>query len=161
MGEMPSAPSTGSDRLPLRRRFVGFIDEEGEPTIGWEVDTRDEWLVEWPPCPDGNPIKLCHALGFRERNMCELEFRVALGGPDGGVCQVIVDERENEVYVRVLLHRCDEHEGLTPRNREYLDWPVRASLVRPLGERCVIDMDSDEELLLYTPPYVNNVLQPS
>jgi len=43
-GPMPRTDSTGSDSLPLRRRFAGIIDEDGEPTVGWEVDTRgDGW----------------------------------------------------------------------------------------------------------------------
>lgn len=33
-------------------------------------------------------------------------------------------------------------------------------MVGPLDERVVIDMDSDEELPLYTPMYMNNVLRP-
>ncbi len=38
--------------------------------------------------------------------------------------------------------------------------PVRVSLDRPLGERAVIDVDHDEELPLYVPKYLNNVVQP-
>jgi hypothetical protein len=160
MGHMPRTASTGSERLPLRRRFAGIIDEDGEPTVGWEVDTRGEWAEKWPACPDGHPLKLRHALGFWERSVRELELRVSLGDDGWGVCQIIVDEREDEVYVRVLLHRSDDCRGLSLTAREYLDWPVRVSLVRPLGERAVIDMDSDNELPLYTPRYLNNVLQP-
>jgi len=156
---MPRTDSTGSDSLPLRRRFAGIIDEDGEPTVGWEVDTRGEWVEKWPPCPDGNRLKLRHALGFRERNIRELELRVLLGGDGWGVCQIIVDEREDEVHVRVLLHRSEERR-LRAADREYLDSPVRVSLARPLGERAVIDMDSEKELPLYTPMYMNNVLQP-
>lgn len=160
MGDMPRTPSTKPDSLPLRRRFVGIIDEDGEPTVRWEMDTRDEWVEQWPPCPDGGRIELRYALGFRERNIGELELRVLLGGGDGGVCQTIVDERDDEVYVRVLVHRADEHQGFARDDREYTDCPVRTSLVRPLSNRAVIDMDSDEELLLYTPLYLNNVRQP-
>jgi hypothetical protein len=75
------------------------------------------------------------------------------------LCQVIVDEREDEIYVRVVMHRALEADGPTPANRGYTDCPVRASLVRPLGERPVIGMDSDEELPLYTPKYLDNVVQ--
>lgn len=76
------------------------------------------------------------------------------------MCQIIVDERDDEIYVRVLLHRSEGHHGVTRTDREYLDFPVRVSLVRPLAERAVIDMDSDEELPLFTPTYLSNVLQP-
>ena len=101
----------------------GIIDEDGEPTVGWEVDTRGEWGEKWPACPDGHPLKLRHALGFRERSVRELELRVSLGDDGWGVCQIIVDEREDEVYVRVLLHRSDDRRGVSLTEREYLDSP--------------------------------------
>jgi hypothetical protein len=157
---MPRTRSTESHTLPLRRRFAGVIDENGEPFIGWGVDTRGEWMKDWPPCPDGDPIELRHALGFRERSIRELELRVLLGGDDRGVCQVIVDERDDEVHVRVLVHQPNEGQRVTPGDREYLDWPVRVSLVRPLGNRPVIDMDSDDELPPYAPEYLDNELKP-
>jgi hypothetical protein len=37
---------------------------------------------------------------------------------------------------------------------------VRVWLERPLGDRAVIDADTDEELPLYIPMYRNNVLTP-
>ena len=79
------------------------------------------------------------------------------------VCQVIVDERDDEVYVRVLLcyeDEGDEDEDLRPRRHEYIDCPVRVWLDRPLGKRAVIDVDDDEELPLYVPKYLNSVVQP-
>jgi len=110
-------------------------------------------------CPDGHRQRLCHPLGFRERNVGELELRVLLGPGEDGVCQVIVEERDDEVYVRVLVH-CRDEDGAPPcRKRAYTDWPVRVWLDEPLGERAVIDFDRDEELALYKPPYENNVRQ--
>lgn len=76
------------------------------------------------------------------------------------MCQVIVEERRDEVYVRVLVHCGDEHDLPAHRSRDCMDWPVRADLDAPRVERAVIDFDSDEELLLYKPEYVNNVPQP-
>ena len=160
----PSTAPEPSDRPePLshsRRRWFAAIDENGEPGFGWQADVNDEWFVKWPSCPDGNPQRLCHPLGFRERNVRELELRVPLGGDDGGFCQVIVDEHDDEVQVRVLVHRHDEHDEERPPWRDYLDCPVRVSLRRPLGDRAVVDMDTDKELPLYTPRYLDNVLQP-
>jgi hypothetical protein len=37
---------------------------------------------------------------------------------------------------------------------------VRVWLKQPLGERAVIDVDSDEELPVYIPQYLDNVRQP-
>jgi hypothetical protein len=157
----PPAPSDHPEPLDRRRRrWFGAIDENGEPATGWQVDVDDEWFEQWPPCPDGHPLRLCHPLGFWERNGRELELRVLLGGDDDGVCQVIVDERDDEVHVRVLVHCRDEHDESRAAWRDYSDWPTRLLLQRPLGDRAVIDMNTDQELELYTPLYLNNVVQP-
>ncbi len=111
-----------------------------------------------PPCPDGNPQRLCHPLGFRERNIGELELRVALG--EDGVCQVIVDERGDEVYVRVVTCCRNEAPSVVAAPSEYVDAPVRLWLGQPLGDRAVIDLDLDKELPLYTPRYLNSIPQP-
>jgi hypothetical protein len=110
-----------------------------------------------PPCPDGNPQRLCRALGFRERSVSELELRVGLGGGDVGVCQVVVEEHDEEVYVRLLVCRDLERSASGPGG--YIDCPVRAWLDKPLGERAVIDVDSDEELPLFIPSHLDNVPQ--
>jgi hypothetical protein len=102
-------------------------------------------------CPDGQRQRLAHPLGFRERNVGELELRVLLGPGEDRVCQVIVEERGDEVYVRVLVHCRDEDDAAACRSRDYMDCPVRVELDEPLGERAVIDFDRDEELPLYTP----------
>ena len=110
-------------------------------------------------CPDGQRQRLCHPLGFRERGVGELELHVLLGPGEDGVCQVIVEERDEEVYVRVLVHCAPEDDAATHRDRGYVDCPVRVELDGPLGERAVIDFDLDEELLLYKPLYMNNLRQ--
>ena len=77
---------------------------------------------------------------------------------------MIVEERNDEVHVRVLVcyrdDADDDEDGFRGRPREYTDCPVRTWLEQPLGQRAVIDVDSDEELPLYTPHYLNNVPQP-
>ena len=40
------------------------------------------------------------------------------------------------------------------------DCPVRVWLEKPLGERAVIDVDSDQELPLFTPDWFDGVRQP-
>jgi hypothetical protein len=74
------------------------------------------------------------------------------------VCQVVVEEHDQEVYVRVLV--CRDLERSAPGPRDYIDCPVRAWLDKPLGERAVIDVDSDEELPLFIPSHLDNVPQP-
>ena len=134
-------------------------DDSDEPDSELPENIELEARAWRPRCPDENPQRIRHPLGFRERNVGELELRVALGGDDSGVCQVVVDEREDEIYVRVLIHDLDKHADDRDRSREYTDWPVRAWLERPLGDRAVIDVDLDEELPLYKPRYLNNIPQ--
>jgi len=107
-------------------------------------------------CPDGQRQRVCHPLGFWERNVEELELRVLLGRGEDGVCQVIVEETDEEVYVRVLVHCGDEHDAPARRGRGYMDCPVRVWLDEALAERAVIDFDLDEELDLYVPEYLDN-----
>jgi hypothetical protein len=137
-------------------------DRDGRRIIEWDTEAHAEWCEKWsPPCPDGEPQRVRRAEGFRERNLGELELRVplSLGAGEHGACQVIVDEHEDEVHVRVLVCYEDSDDAPT-RPREYVDCPVRVWLEQPLGERAVIDVDSDEELPLYTPEYLDNVRQP-
>ena len=95
------------------------------------------------------------ASGFRERRVRELELRVALGSGEGGVCQVVVDELEDEIHVLVLIHCEGNGDGRFP-SHHHTDCPVCVWLDTPLGERAVIDVDSNEKLPLYTPMYLNN-----
>jgi hypothetical protein len=153
-------------RDPSEERTLGrwerwTTDWDGQPVIEFDSEAHEHWLEKWAPeCRRG----VRRPLGFRERSIGELELRVALGGDDRGVCRVILDERDNEIYVRVLVCWCDDDddddEDGTWRNREYTDCPVRVWLKQPLGERAVIDVDSDEELPLHIPEYLDNVRQP-
>lgn len=45
-------------------------------------------------------------------------------GERESVCQVIVDERDDEVYVRVAVCYEDEDDVARSRHREYVDCPV-------------------------------------
>jgi hypothetical protein len=72
----------------------------------------------------------------------------------------MLDERDDEVHVRVLVHREEECDRSRPRPRPHTDCPVRVWLEQPLGDRLVIDADTDQELLHYVPAYVNNVPRP-
>jgi hypothetical protein len=157
------SPDSPDDR-PLGRWERWTVDWDGLPIIEFDSEAHAEWCEKWaPPCPRGNPVRVRRALGFRERSVGELELRVALGGNDNGVCDVIVDERDDEVHVRVLVCYSfaeDDDDEPSQLRREYTDCPVRVWLEKPLGTRAVIDVDSDEELPLFTPAYLNNVPQP-
>lgn len=159
-------PKTRPDREPVEpgevklSRFERWgTDWEGRPIVVWDDEAHAAWCEKWaPPCPDGNRVRVRRPIGFRERNVRELELRVALGGNDLGVCDVIVEGRNDEVYVRVVV--CYDDSGSAPTSPEYTDCPVRTWLDQPLGDRAVIDVDSDEELPLYIPRYLDNIPQP-
>jgi hypothetical protein len=125
-------------------------DEPGGPLAAEDGQPLDKWRQKWAPlCPDGHPQVVRRAQGFRERNVGELELRVLLGGNDNGVCTIALDERDDRVYVRVIV--CyDESEPLR-RVRDWTNCPVRIWLEQPLGARTVIDVDTHQELPLYIP----------
>jgi hypothetical protein len=120
----------------------------------WPADTADdehaEWLDKWmPKCPIGNPQRLCTCLGFREREPGRLQLRMALLPGTEGVCDTIVDEREDAVYVRVIV--CYEESDDDEQKDEYLNCPVHVYLEKPLNGRAVIDVDTDRALPLFVP----------
>jgi hypothetical protein len=106
MGVVTDPLHDGSPQY-LERRLSRWerwaIDETGQPIVEFDAEAHAEWCANWaPPCPVGNPQRLRRALGCRERSLAELELRVPLSFTEPeGACQVIVDERDNEVYVRV------------------------------------------------------------
>jgi hypothetical protein len=167
MGAMSASRDDRPQDPPAERKLGRWerwtTDWDGQPIVEFDSEAHQKWLEKWAPeCQR----RVRRALGFRERNISELELRVALGGDDRGVCRVILDERDDEVYVRVLVCCCDDDDddddddGTRRRQREYMDCPVRVWLKQPLGERAVIDVDSDDELPLYIPLYLENVRQP-
>jgi hypothetical protein len=77
---------------------------------------------------------------------------VPLARGENGVCEVIVEESDDIVLVRVLV--ClDEKADALPPAREFMTCPVRRWLDRPLGNRKVVDVDSNEALPLFSPKY--------
>lgn len=98
--------------------------------IEFDSEAHAKWLEKWAPeCRR----RVRRALGFRERDVGELELRVALGGDDHGVCRAILDERDDEVYVRILVCCCDEDDDDdAPRHPEYRDCPVRCLVEAPV-----------------------------
>lgn len=81
-----------------------------------------------------------------------------LGHGDYGVCQLEAVERDGEVHVRAVVSYDEDKRAEGPRYPE-TDCPVRTWLAHPLGDRAVIDSDTDRELPLFIPAYLNNVPQ--
>lgn len=150
---MASVPQNEPPHEPreLGRWERWTTDWNGRSIVEFDTEQHAEWCDKWcPRCPDGNPQRLRRAIGFRERNECELELRVALVRGENGVCAVIVEETAHEVFVRVLVCNDESRDDGPLASRESTDAPVRVWLEQPLGDRAVIDEDSDEELDLFT-----------
>ena len=126
------------------------VDWEGKPIIEWDAEAHAAWCAKWAPrCPEGYPQRLRQAVAFRERDVCELELRVPFAFEEHGACQVIVEESDDMVLVRVLVCLDEEADALPPP-RKFVVWPVRVWLERPLGSRPVVDVDSNEALPLFS-----------
>jgi hypothetical protein len=149
----PDPNAINSNTRALGRWERWGVDWAGRPVIEWDHEAHSAWCAKWAPrCPDGNPQRLRRAIAFRERNIRELELRVplALDADEHGACQVILEESDDMVLVRVLV--CvDEQADDCPPPREYVNCPVRTWLDRPLENRTVVDVDSNEALPLYSP----------
>ncbi|HEY5262106.1 MAG TPA: hypothetical protein VIJ33_08330 [Solirubrobacteraceae bacterium] len=79
---------------------------------------------------------------------------MALAAGTERICEAIVDEQENAVYVRVLA--CYEEDNDVDRDGEYVNCPVHVYLEKPLNARTVIDVDTDKPLPLFTPSWGTN-----
>lgn len=110
----------------------------------------DEWLDKWaPPCPDGNPQRVLEILGFRLKGADYLQIRVVLCEFDPGVCAIVTDERPDRIYVRAIA--CVPEDAWRPPDE--LEVGYKIWLDAPLGERIVIDVDTDEELPMFVPRF--------
>jgi hypothetical protein len=126
------------DELPLDIQTMYDVDDE-----------RAAWLEKWAPkCPIGNPQRLRMCVGYREREPGRLQLRVPLTRTEG-VCEVIVEEHEETILVRVLV--CYEEDPDDDLRPEYVDCPVHVYLDQPLNDRAVIDEDTREPLALFVP----------
>lgn len=106
-------PSNSPEHQEPGRWERWTVDWDGQPMIEFDSEAHAKWLEKWAPeCRR----RVRRALGFGERNVGEPELRVALGGDDHGVCRVILDERDDEVYAPILVCCCDDDDA--PGNRE-------------------------------------------
>jgi hypothetical protein len=147
----PDPNTINANARPLGRWERWGVDWQGQPIIEWDTEAHTAWCAKWAPrCPDGNPQRLRRAVAFRERDVCELELRVPLAIGEHGACQVITEESDDMVLVRVLV--CIDEQADAPQ--EFVTWPVRIWLDRPLANRTVVDVDNNEALPLFSPKYL-------
>jgi hypothetical protein len=142
----------GADAPESGRRANG-PDPAGacfHPDSPYGVDEKPAgWLEKWAPdCPIGNPQRVRTCVGYREREPGRLQLRVPLAGTEG-LCEVIVEEHEEKILVRVLV--CHEEDEEREPGPEYVDCPVHVYLDEPLNGRVVIDEETGEALALFVP----------
>lgn len=120
-----------------------------------------EWYAKWAPaCPDGNPQRMCEIVGFRLKALDYLQLRVVLRERDHGVCQAIIEEHDDVVFVHALA--CFDPDPAPsptgkrrrapkPTRPSEMDCPCNVGLAAPLGERIVVGYETDEPLSLFIP----------
>lgn len=146
----PAADSESNTRPVSANRRPGrplFQQVQDTPA---EDDADAAWLEKWAPkCPDGDPQRLCELRGFRLKGRDHLQLRVALRALDRGVCQLIIEEHPDRVYVRALACEHEDEPGRTGSVPQETDCPCNVWLDAPLDERIVVDIDSGRPLPLF------------
>jgi hypothetical protein len=148
----PAADSESNTRpvSPNRRPGRPLFQQAQDTNVG--CNTHAEWLEKWAPeCPDGDPQRLCELLGFRLKGRDHLQLRVVLRSLDRGVCQLIIEEHPDRVYVRALACEHEDESGSNASVPQETDCPCNVWLDAPLDERIVVDIDSGRPLPLFVP----------
>jgi hypothetical protein len=116
------------------------------------------WYTKWAPrCPNGNPQRMCEIVGFRLKGADYLQLRVILCDEDHGVCQLVVEEHEDVVFVHALA--CFEPAPEPPprkgrkkqQQRHETNCPCNHWLDFPLGARVIVNYETDRPLPLCIP----------
>jgi hypothetical protein len=108
------------------------MNDESRRTVPW-VCTHEEWREMWaPPCPVGNYQRLLEILGFRLKGADYLQIRVALRRGEG-VCQVMLEEHPDRIYVRAAACVEDEEDYWAIPSRHEVDCPCNWWLDAPLA----------------------------
>ena len=125
---------------------------DGSEIEEWDADANAAWCEKWAPrCPMGNHQRSATLVGYREREPGRLQLRAVIRVETEGGCDVIVEEDEETVHVRVLLCWPDEVDHWN--DREYVNCGVDAYLDSPLNDRKVIWVDGEVELPLFVPDW--------
>lgn len=88
--------------------------------------------------------------GWDDTEEWDSEAHTAWVGTEGD-CDVIVEEDEETVRVRVVLCWPDSEDHWN--DRDYMDCPVHVYLEKPLDGRKVIWVDDEVELPLFVPDW--------
>lgn len=126
------------------------IDDQFLDEIPHEPEKKIDgmWL---PSCPIGLPQLARPCLGYYEREPLRLQLRVAMLDNEG-VCDVVLDEQDSCVVVRVVICWRDD---LPHRHQEagFAEDRTHADLREPLNGRPLIDFETDEPIPFYVPTW--------
>lgn len=118
----------------------------------WYDEAHANWCETWAPrCPIGNPQRPATLVGYREPAPGMLRLRVMLRAGTEGICDVLAEEDDETVRVRVLV--CWEDAVAHIHDHDYTDWPVHVDLEQPLGDRTVVEVDDEQVLPRLVPDW--------
>ncbi len=142
---------TGEFRSAIFRAMRNDWLDDDSPEE-WYDEAHATWCETWEPrCPMGYSQRPATLVGYREREPGWLQLRAVMRAGTEGICDVIAEEDDETVRVRVLLCWEDPCEHL--RDRDYVDCPVHVDLEQPLGDRSVIEVDEEQVLPLFVPDW--------
>ncbi len=118
----------------------------------WDEEAHAAWCEVWAPrCPLGHSQRPATLVGYRERGPGCLQLRALIRVKTEDGCDLIVEEDEEAVRVRMLV--CWEDGAEHWKDRDYMDCGVHVDLEEPLNGRKVIWVDEDVELPLFVPDW--------
>jgi hypothetical protein len=129
-----------------------YLDDPlpGDVDHGLSGQVDEMWF---PVCPLGLPQQAISCLGYRERDPGRLQLRVAVRD-DEGVCDVVIDERDSHVVVRVLICRGDDPLVRYPEPG-LAEERTHVYLQAPLAGRPLIDFETREQVPFYVPTWLD------
>jgi hypothetical protein len=127
-----------------------------DPFVGHIINHEPSEQIDqvWCPiCPLGLSQLARRCLGYYEREPLRLQLRVAMLYAEG-VCDVVVDERESHVVVRVVICWRDD---LSDRDLEpgFAEERTHAYLQAPLAGRPLLDFETGEPVPFYVPTWLD------
>jgi hypothetical protein len=129
-----------------------YLDDPFARDVDHELSEQiDE--VWFPVCPRGLPQRVRRCLGYYERDPGRVQLRFA-ALDDEGLCDVLIDERDSHVVVRVVICRTDDPLERYPEPG-LAEERTHAYLQAPLAGRPLIDFETGEPVPFYVPTWLD------
>jgi hypothetical protein len=130
-------------KRPIYTPFVFADEDDAQDAID------DRWL---PYCPAHHPVEPKELLGYTILSPRLLRVEVSMRGFED-VCDVVVDEGPDLIRVRATA--CANFHNHPVFRRSALGDPSVITLNEALGDRVVIDYETEEPVPVYVPPYLH------